>query len=394
MKKIVLAYSGGLDTSVMLHWLKQKYQCEIIAYCADVGQDSELAGLEEKALKTGASKIFVVDLKKEFVENTIFPAIQAQAVYEGCYLLGTSLARPIIAKKQIEIALAEGADAVAHGATGKGNDQIRFELAYQALAPEITPIAPWREWPFQGRNDLIAYAKEHNIPVSATAAKPYSTDRNLMHISFEGGVLENPWTAPPEDLFVLTQNLNQTPDSPEILEIEYAHGIPVAINSQKLGAVELLTKLNQLGGKHGIGRIDIVENRYTGMKSRGIYETPGVTILHIAHRAIESITVDRESMHLRDSLSSKFAELIYNGYWFAPEFQMLLNFLKPMQQKVTGTVRLDLFKGNARITGRKSPNSLYSEKLVSFEGNHGFTPSDATGFIKLNALRFSGGTHD
>lgn len=388
MKKIVLAYSGGLDTSVMLHWLKQQYQCEIIAYCADVGQDSELTGLEEKALSTGASKVFIVDLKKEFVENYIFPAIQAQAIYEGSYLLGTSLARPIIAKKQIEIALAEGADAVAHGATGKGNDQIRFELAYQALAPEITPIAPWREWPFQGRNDLIAYAQKHNIPISATAAKPYSSDRNLMHISFEGGVLEDPWQAPPKDLFVLTQNLDQTPDSPEVVEIEYLSGIPVAINQEELGPVELLTKLNQLGGKHGIGRIDIVENRYTGMKSRGVYETPGVTILHTAHRAMESITVDRESMHLRDSLSSKFAELIYNGYWFAPEFQMLLNFLKPMQKLVTGTVRLELFKGNTRIMGRKAPNSLYSEKLVSFEGNQGFTPSDATGFIKLNALRF------
>ncbi|MEI6806541.1 MAG: argininosuccinate synthase [Myxococcaceae bacterium] len=394
MKKIVLAYSGGLDTSVMLHWLKQKHQCEIIAYCADVGQDTELAGLEEKALKTGASKIFIVDLKDKFVEDYIFSAIQAQAVYEGCYLLGTSLARPIIAKKQIEIALEEGADAVAHGATGKGNDQIRFELAYQALAPQITPIAPWREWPFQGRNDLIAYAKEHHIPVSATASKPYSTDRNLMHISFEGGVLEDPWTAPPKDLFVLTQNLDQTPNSPEIIEIEYVSGIPVAINNLKLAPAELLAKLNQLGGRHGIGRIDIVENRYTGMKSRGVYETPGVTILHTAHRAMESITVDRESMHLRDSLSSKFAELIYNGYWFAPEFQMLLNFLKPMQQKVTGMVRVELFKGNALITGRKSPYSLYSEKLVSFEGNVGLTPSDATGFIKLNALRFAGVKHD
>ena len=394
MKKIVLAYSGGLDTSVMLHWLKQQYQCEIIAYCADVGQDSELTGLEEKALSTGASKVFIVDLKKEFVENYIFPAIQAQAIYEGSYLLGTSLARPIIAKKQIEIALAECADAVAHGATGKGNDQIRFELAYQALAPEITPIAPWREWPFQGRNDLIAYAQKHNIPVSATAAKPYSSDRNLMHISFEGGVLEDPWQAPPKDLFVLTQNLDQTPNSPEVVEIEYLSGIPVAINQEELGPVDLLTKLNQLGGKHGIGRIDIVENRYTGMKSRGVYETPGVTILHTAHRAIESITVDRESMHLRDSLSSKFAELIYNGYWFAPEFQMLLDFLKPMQKRVTGTVRLELFKGNARITGRKAPNSLYSEKLVSFEGNQDFTPSDATGFIKLNALRFRENKHD
>lgn len=394
MRKIILAYSGGLDTSVMLHWLKQKYQCEIIAYCADVGQGSELEGLEEKALKTGASKIFIVDLKKEFVENYIFPAIQAQAVYEGTYLLGTSLARPIIAKKQIEIALAEGADAVAHGATGKGNDQIRFELAYQALAPQIIPIAPWREWSFQGRNDLIAYAKEHSIPVSVTAEKPYSSDRNLMHISFEGGILEDPWTAPPKDLFILTQDLDKTPNIPETLEIEYAHGIPIAINSQKLGAVDLLIQLNKLGGKHGIGRIDIVENRYTGMKSRGVYETPGVTLLHTAHRAMESITVDRESMHLRDSLSSKFAELIYNGYWFAPEFKMLLNLLEPMQKHVTGIVRLELFKGNVRITGRKSPNSLYREKLVSFESNKGFTPSDATGFIRLNALRFAGVEHD
>ena len=387
IRKIVLAYSGGLDTSVMLRWLKEQYGCEVICYCADVGQGQELEGLEAKALATGASKLYVEDLREEFVRDYVWTAVKANAVYEGVYLLGTSLARPVIAKRQIEIAQREGADAVAHGATGKGNDQVRFELTYYALEPGIKVIAPWREWSFQGRSDLIAYAKEHNIPVSATHEKPYSTDANLMHISYEGGILEDPWAGPPEEIFQLTRSPENAQSEAETIEISFAQGEPVAINGEKLNPVSLLERLNRIGGEHGIGRVDLVENRFVGMKSRGVYETPGVTILQTAHRALESITLDREVMHLRDSLSVKFAESIYYGFWFAPEFELLRKMVDETQVNVTGDVRLKLYKGNAIVQGRRSPKSLYDEKVATFEADTVYNQRDAEGFIKLNALR-------
>ena len=387
LNKIVLAYSGGLDTSVMLRWLKEQYGCEVICYCADVGQGQELEGLEAKALATGASKLYVEDLRDEFVRDYVWTAVKANAVYEGVYLLGTSLARPVIAKRQIEIAQREGADAVAHGATGKGNDQVRFELTYYALEPGIKVIAPWREWSFQGRSDLIAYAKEHNIPVSATHEKPYSTDANLMHISYEGGILEDPWAGPPEEIFQLTRSPENAKSEAEAIEISFAQGEPVAINGEKLNPVSLLERLNRIGGEHGIGRVDLVENRFVGMKSRGVYETPGVTILQAAHRALESITLDREVMHLRDSLSVKFAESIYYGFWFAPEFELLRKMVDETQVNVSGDVRLKLYKGNAIVQGRRSPKSLYDEKVATFEADTVYNQRDAEGFIKLNALR-------
>lgn len=387
IKKIVLAYSGGLDTSVMLRWLKERYGCEVVCYCADVGQGEELSGLEEKALATGASKLYVEDLREEFVREYVWTAVKANAVYEGVYLLGTSLARPVIAKRQIEIARQEGADAVAHGSTGKGNDQVRFELTYYALQPDIRVIAPWREWEFKGRADLIAYAREHNIPVTATAAKPYSTDANLMHISYEGGILEDPWAEPPEDIFQLTRSPENAEAEAEYIEISFAQGEPVAINGENLGAVALLEKLNKRGGAHGIGRVDLVENRFVGMKSRGVYETPGVTILQAAHRALESITLDREVMHLRDSLSVKFAENIYYGFWFAPEFELMRKMVDETQRNVTGDVRLKLYRGNAIVVGRRSPHSLYDESVATFEADTVYNQRDAEGFIKLNALR-------
>lgn len=387
IRKIVLAYSGGLDTSVMLRWLKEQYGCEVICYCADVGQGQELEGLEAKALATGASKLYVEDLRDEFVRDYVWTAVKANAIYEGVYLLGTSLARPVIAKRQIEIARREGADAVAHGATGKGNDQVRFELTYYALEPSIKVIAPWREWSFQGRSDLIAYAKEHNIPVNATHEKPYSTDANLMHISYEGGILEDPWAGPPEEIFQLTRSPENAKGQAETIEISFAQGEPVAINGEKLNPVSLLERLNRIGGEHGIGRVDLVENRFVGMKSRGVYETPGVTILQAAHRALESITLDREVMHLRDSLSVKFAESIYYGFWFAPEFELLRKMVDETQQNVTGDVRLKLYKGNAIVEGRRSPKSLYDEKVATFEADTVYNQRDAEGFIKLNALR-------
>ena len=387
INKIVLAYSGGLDTSVMLRWLKEQYGCEVICYCADVGQGQELDGLEAKALATGASKLYVEDLRDEFVRDYVWTAVKANAVYEGVYLLGTSLARPVIAKRQIEIARREGADAVAHGATGKGNDQVRFELTYYALEPGIKVIAPWREWSFQGRSDLIAYAKQHDIPVSATHAKPYSTDANLMHISYEGGILEDPWATPPEDIFQLTRSPESAKSDAETIEISFAQGEPVAINEQQLSPVLLLEKLNKIGGEHGIGRVDLVENRFVGMKSRGVYETPGVTILLAAHRALESITLDREVVHLRDSLSVKFAESVYYGFWFAPEFELLRKMVDETQKSVTGDVRLKLYRGNAIVQGRRSPNSLYDEKVATFEADTVYNQRDAEGFIKLNALR-------
>jgi argininosuccinate synthase len=387
IKRIVLAYSGGLDTSVMLRWLKETYGCEVICYCADVGQGEELEGLEEKALKTGGSKLYVEDLREEFVRDYVWTAVKANAVYEGSYLLGTSLARPVIAKRQIEIAQREGADAVAHGATGKGNDQVRFELTYYALQPDIKVVAPWREWEFKGRSDLIAYAKQHDIPVSATHEKPYSTDRNLMHISFEGGILENPWSEPAADMFQLTRSPEDAKGDAEYIEISFEEGEPVALNGERLSAVPLLEKLNQLGGEHGIGRVDIVENRFVGMKSRGVYETPGVTILHAAHRALESITMDREVMHLRDSLSVRFSECIYYGFWFAPEFELLRKTVDETQRTVSGDVRLKLYRGNVNVVGRRSPHSLYDEKVATFEADEVYNQRDAEGFIKLNALR-------
>ncbi|HEY7785095.1 MAG TPA: argininosuccinate synthase [Pyrinomonadaceae bacterium] len=385
--KIILAYSGGLDTSVMLRWLKETYDCEVVCYCADVGQGAELEGLEEKALRSGASKLYVEDLREEFVREYVWTAVKANAIYEGVYLLGTSLARPVIAKRQIEIARREGADAVAHGATGKGNDQVRFELTYYALQPDIKVIAPWREWQFGGRSDLIAYAKQHNIPVTATHEKPYSTDRNLMHISFEGGILEDPWAEPPADMFQLTRAPEDARNEVEYLEISFKNGEPVALNSRQLGPVELLEELNSIGGEHGIGRVDLVENRFVGMKSRGVYETPGVTILQVAHRALESITLDREVMHLRDSLGVKLAENIYYGFWFAPEFELLRKMVDETQVKVTGDVRLKLYRGNTTVVGRRSLNSLYNEKIATFEADTVYNQRDAEGFIKLNALR-------
>jgi len=387
IKKIVLAYSGGLDTSVMLRWLKERYNCEVVCYCADVGQGEELDGLEAKALETGGSKLYVEDLRDEFVREYVWPAVKANALYEGVYLLGTSLARPVIAKRQIEIAQKEGADAVAHGATGKGNDQVRFELTYYSLQPDIKVIAPWREWEFKGRSDLIAYAKEHRIPVTATHEKPYSTDRNLMHVSYEGGILEDPWNEPPADIFQLTVSPEEATAEAEYLEISFVEGEPVAVNGQKLNPVALLEKLNQIGGKHGIGRVDLVENRFVGMKSRGVYETPGVTILHSAHRAIESITLDREVMHLRDSLGVRFAESVYYGFWFAPEFQLLRKMVDETQKNVSGDVRMKLYRGNTIVVGRRSPKSLYDEKIATFEADSVYNQRDAEGFIKLNALR-------
>jgi len=387
INKIVLAYSGGLDTSVMLHWLKQQYGCEVVCYCADVGQGEELDGLEEKARATGASKLYVEDLREEFVRDYVWTAVKANAVYEGVYLMGTSLARPVIAKRQIEIARRENADAVAHGSTGKGNDQVRFELTYYALQPDIKVIAPWREWEYKGRTDLIAYAKQHDIPVTATAEKPYSTDRNLMHISFEGGILEDPWAEPPESIFQLSRSPEQAKGEAEYVELSFEKGEPVAINGKKLGPVALLETLNRLAGEHGIGRVDLVENRFVGMKSRGVYETPGVTILHAAHRALESITLDREVMHLRDSLGVKFAESIYYGFWFAPEFKLMRNLIEDTQRNVTGDVRLKLYRGNTIVVGRRSPFSLYSEKVATFEADTVYNQRDAEGFIKLNALR-------
>ncbi|HEX8142401.1 MAG TPA: argininosuccinate synthase [Pyrinomonadaceae bacterium] len=387
INKIVLAYSGGLDTSVMLRWIKERYQCEVVCYCADVGQGEELQGLEAKAKETGASKLYVEDLREEFVRDYVWTAVKANAVYEGVYLLGTSLARPVIAKRQIEIARREGADAVAHGATGKGNDQVRFELTYYALEPDIKVVAPWREWEFKGRTDLIAYAAEHNIPVTATAAKPYSTDRNLMHISYEGGILEDPWREPPADIFQLTKAPEEAKGEPEYIEIGFEQGEAVSLNGAALGPVALLEALNATGGAHGIGRVDLVENRFVGMKSRGVYETPGVTILQAAHRALESITMDREVMRLRDSLGVKFAESVYYGFWFAPEFDLMRKMIDETQKSVTGEVRLKLYRGSAMVTGRRAPRSLYNERLATFEAEEVYNQRDAEGFIKLNALR-------
>lgn len=387
IKKIVLAYSGGLDTSVAIKWLKEKYNTEIIAFCADLGQGEDLEVIKEKALKTGASRVYVEDLKEEFVKEYIFPMLRANAVYEGSYLLGTSIARPLIAKKQIEIAEKEGAEAVAHGATGKGNDQVRFELTYYALKPDVKVIAPWREWSFNSRKSLIEYSRKHGIPVTATKEKPYSIDRNLFHISYEGGILEDPWQEPPSDMYTMIAPPEKAPDKPEYIEISYKKGDPVAINNKRMPPAKLLSRLNSIAGKNGIGRIDIVENRYVGIKSRGVYETPGGTVLHLAHRAIESIILDREIMHLRDSLITRYSELIYYGYWFSPERVALQNLIDDIQKNVTGTVRVKLYKGNCYIVGRKSPDSLYHPELATFETEDVYNQKDAEGFIRINALR-------
>ncbi len=393
--KVVLAYSGGLDTTVLLTWLQEKYNAEVICYCANVGQEDELDGLEEKALKHGAVKCYVDNIEEDFAKDYIYPMMQANAIYEGTYLLGTSIARPLIAKRMIDIAIAEGAEAICHGATGKGNDQVRFELTAYALKPDVKVIAPWRmpeEFAFEGRTDMIKYLEERGIPTTVSASKPYSMDRNMLHISFEGGILEDPWTEPDENMWCMTKPLSQASDEIETIEVSFEKGIPVAVNGEKLSPAMLLKKLNALGCEHAVGRIDIVENRYTGMKDRGVYETPGGTILHHAHRAIESITMDREVMHLRDSLVPKYAELVYNGYWFAPEREMLQSAITQSQETVTGDVRLKLFKGAVHVCGRRSPYSLYSPELVSFDEAGGYDQFDATGFIKINALRLRVGT--
>lgn len=387
IRKIVLAYSGGLDTSVAIRWLKERYNAEIIAFCADLGQGEDLKVIKEKGLKTGASKVYIEDLKEEFVKDYVFPMLRANAVYEGSYLLGTSIARPLIAKKQIEIADMEGADAVAHGATGKGNDQVRFELTYYALRPDIKVIAPWREWPFNSRQSLIEYSEKHGIAVTATKEKPFSTDRNLFHISYEGGILEDPWAEPPSDMYTMITPPEKAPDRPVYIDISYEEGNPVALNGEIMSPATLLANLNSIAGEHGVGRVDIVENRYVGMKSRGVYETPGGTVLHIAHRAVESLTLDREIMHFRDSLITRYSELIYYGYWFSPERKAIQNLIDDIQRDVTGTVRVKLYKGNCYVVGRKSPNSLYHPELATFEAEDVYNQKDAEGFIKLNALR-------
>ena len=392
VKRVCLAYSGGLDTSVILRWLIETYGCEVVAFCLDVGQEEELAGLPEKARATGAVDCVVRDAREEFVRDFVFPAIRGNAIYEGTYLLGTSLARPVIAKHQVEVARPTGCDALAHGATGKGNDQVRFELAYRALAPELAVIAPWREWDLRSRTDCMAYAQKYGIPVTATLKKPYSMDRNLMHISYEGGVLEDPWREPDEEMFVLTRALEKAPDEPQEILLGFERGTPVSLDGERLSPARLLDRLNRIAGVHGIGRVDMVENRFVGMKSRGVYETPGGTVLHAAHRAIESITLDREVMHERDRLSPRFAELIYNGFWFSPEMEFLRAAIESSQVNVTGEVRMKLYKGNARVTGRRSPVSLYSEATVTFEDAgpaDTYRQADATGFIRLHGLRLA-----
>jgi argininosuccinate synthase len=387
IKKIVLAYSGGLDTSVILKWLKETYKCPVVAFCADLGQGDELDDVLQKAIQTGADDVYVEDLKEEFARDFIFPMFRANALYESAYLLGTSIARPLIAKAQVEVARRTGADAVSHGATGKGNDQVRFELTYMALAPHLQIIVPWRTWDLQGRADCVAYAKTHGIPVPVTKEKPYSSDRNLLHLSFEGGILEDPWAEPPADMFVLTKSPQEAPDAPHYLEIDFERGDPVAVDGQRLSPASLLAHLNEVGGEHAIGRVDLVENRYVGLKSRGVYETPGGTILRAAHMAVESLTLDREVMHLRDSLSPRYAELVYYGYWFAPERYALQALIDEAQQPVTGTARLKLYKGNVTVAGRRAPKSLYRPDLVTFEAGGDYQQADATGFIRLNALR-------
>jgi argininosuccinate synthase len=389
IKKVVLAYSGGLDTSVILRWLQETYDCSVVAFCADLGQGEDLKAIKAKAKALGVSKVYVEDLRETFVKEHIFPMLRGNAVYEGSYLLGTSIARPLIARRQIEIAAKEGADAVSHGSTGKGNDQVRFELTYLALDPKVKIIAPWREWSLRSRRELIEYAQRHSIPITATKAKPYSMDMNLFHVSYEGGILEDPWEAPPEEIFHMTVSPERAPAKPQEIEIEYQQGDPVAVDGKRLRPAALLAHLNKVGGAHGVGRVDLVENRYVGMKSRGVYETPGGTILHAAHRGLESLTMDREVMHLREGLIPRYAELIYYGYWYAPEREMLQRALDEAQQDVTGTVRVKLYKGSCTVVGRKSPRSLYRLDMATFEEDEVYRQQDAEGFIRLNALRLA-----
>ena len=386
VNKVVLAYSGGLDTSIIIPWLKEHYNCEVIAFAADVGQGEELSGLEEKAIATGASKCYVENLQKEFVEEYIWPTLKAGAIYEGQYLLGTSFARPLIAKRQVEIAEVEGADAVAHGCTGKGNDQVRFELTFKAFNPKLTVIAPWREWDIRSREDAIAYAKEKNIPITATKEKIYSNDRNIWHISHEGGDLEDPWNAPKDTMFALTKSPEEAPDKATIVEIGFENGAPISVNGERMKAVQLLQVLNQVAGENAIGRADIVENRLVGMKSRGVYETPGGTLLYAAHRELETLVLDRDVLHFKEMLAPKYAELVYNGAWFTPLREALDAFVESTQKHVTGTVRLKLYKGNCIIAGRKSPYSLYREELATFGEEDVYDQIDAKGFINLFGL--------
>jgi argininosuccinate synthase len=385
--KIVLAYSGGLDTSVILKWLIKNYEAEVIAFVADIGQPENLDSVRKKALATGAKKVYVEDLKEEFVRDFVFPMFRANAIYEGAYLLGTSIARPLIAKGQVAVARKERAEAVSHGATGKGNDQVRFELTYAALAPGLKAIAPWREWELKSRSDLIRYAQANGIPVSASKDKPYSIDQNMLHTSYEGGILEDPWSEPPQDMFLTTVDPQEAPDKPQNVTLEFEEGLPLAVNGRKDTPAKLLARLNQIGAKNGVGRVDVVEDRFVGMKSRGVYETPGGTILHIAHRAMESITMDREVMHIRDSLIPRYAQLVYNGFWFSPDMDLLRAMVAESQKDVTGTVRLRIYKGNVLVTGRKSPLSLYREDVVTFEEDKVYDQKKAEGFIDLNALR-------
>ena len=388
IKKVVLAYSGGLDTAVILKWIIEEYGAEVVTYTADVGQGEEVAEARDKALATGALEAITEDLRSEFVSDFVFPAIRANAIYEGYYLMGTSLARPIIGKGLVEAAEATGADAIAHGATGKGNDQVRFELAAYALKPDIKVVAPWREWDLRGRADCIAYAEAHGIPIPVTIENPYSMDANLLHVSYEGGVLEDPWAAPPADMFRTTVNPENAPDEPEYVTIGFRSGTPVTVNGEELEPVDLLTAVNVLGGRHGVGRVDIVENRFIGMKSRGVYETPGGTILYHAHRAVESLTLDREVAHLRDELVSRYAEMVYNGFWYSPEREALQAFMDDVQRRVNGEARMKLYKGQAIVEGRRSDSdALYDKAISTFEADDVYDQSDATGFIRLQSLR-------
>ena len=385
--KIMLAYSGGLDTSVILSWLMETYECPVIAYAADLGQGDDMDEVKEKAIRTGAEEVIIEDLKESFVKDFVWPALRANAVYESGYLLGTSLARPLIAMRQVDAAKRLGADAVSHGATGKGNDQVRFEMTYLALEPDLKIIAPWRIWDFKGREDLVNYARSKGIPVPVTKEKPYSSDGNLLHISFEGGILEDTWNEPPENMFVMTVSPEEAPDQPTYVEIEFKEGNPIAVDGVSMSPATLLAHLNGLGGQNGIGRVDLVENRYVGMKSRGVYETPGGTVLRVAHQAMESITMDREVMHIRDGLVPRYAEMIYNGYWFSPEREMLQTLVDETQKDVTGIVRLKLYKGNCTVAGVKSGHSLYDSDFATFEEEDVYDQRDAEGFIRLNALR-------
>jgi len=389
INKIVLAYSGGLDTSVILKWLSEEYQCPVVAFAADVGQHEDWQAVKEKGMATGAEKVVISDLKEEFVRDYVFPAFRANAIYEGSYLLGTSLARPIIAKEQVRVAMENNADAVSHGATGKGNDQVRFEMSYMALNPSLKIIAPWRIWDLNSRTKLMAYAEKHGIPVPVTKKSPYSSDENLLHISFEGGILEDPWNEPEASMFKLSKSPEEAPDQATYIELEFKQGNPTALDGEELSPAAMLTRLNELGGENAVGRLDMVENRFVGMKSRGVYETPGGTILRIAHRDLETITLDREVMKIRDSLTPRYSEIIYNGFWFSPEMELLQKTMDTTQEAVNGVVRLKLYKGNCIPVGRKSSNSLYQESLATFEEDEVYTQSDAGGFIRLNALRLT-----